>query len=156
MAKLAYKRGDATAPEEDGPKVIVHICNDIGRWGKGFVMALSRRWSAPASEYRRWHHSKNGFKLGNIQIVKVEDDLWVANMIAQKGVGRRNGNVPIRYTALEEALRKVAAFAQAHKAHVVMPKIGCGLAGGKWGKVCEIVQDELVAKGLDVTVYSLK
>ncbi|MEV6001124.1 Appr-1-p processing protein, partial [Streptomyces griseomycini] len=27
-----------------GVKVIAHVCNDIGGWGKGFVLAVSRRW----------------------------------------------------------------------------------------------------------------
>jgi O-acetyl-ADP-ribose deacetylase (regulator of RNase III) len=155
MAKISHKRGDATAPEGVGPKVIVHICNDIGAWGKGFVMALSRRWPAPEAEYRKWHRGVKGFKLGNVRLVKVDDDLWVANMIAQKGIRRKKGNVPLRYSALEKSLGKVAEFAEAHQAQVVMPKIGCGLAGGKWERVREIVQTELVDKGIDVTVYSL-
>jgi hypothetical protein len=28
-------------------KLICHICNDLGGWGKGFVLALSRRWEGP-------------------------------------------------------------------------------------------------------------
>jgi hypothetical protein len=29
--------GDATTPIGDGLKIIVHVCNDIGGWGRGFV-----------------------------------------------------------------------------------------------------------------------
>jgi hypothetical protein len=46
MAGLRYIVGDATAPE-DRPAVIAHVCNDVEAWGKGFVLALSRRWKAP-------------------------------------------------------------------------------------------------------------
>ena len=45
---IAYTTGDATAPEGDGPKIIVHVCNDVGGWGRGFVMAISKRWPEPA------------------------------------------------------------------------------------------------------------
>ena len=42
MAKVNYIVGDATNPKKEGNKIIVHICNDIGGWGKGFVMAISK------------------------------------------------------------------------------------------------------------------
>ena len=34
-----------------------------------------------------------------------------------------------------------------------MPRIGCGLAGGRWGQVEPIILDELVSLGIEVTVY---
>jgi len=40
---INYRHGDATAPKADGPVVIVHVCNDVGKWGKGFVLAVSKR-----------------------------------------------------------------------------------------------------------------
>lgn len=39
--------GDATEPVAEGNKIICHICNDIGKWGAGFVLALSKRWYQP-------------------------------------------------------------------------------------------------------------
>lgn len=47
MADITYITGDATRPQDQGAKIIVHICNDIGGWGKGFVVAISRRWPEP-------------------------------------------------------------------------------------------------------------
>ncbi|MEO1228615.1 MAG: hypothetical protein AAFZ18_06900 [Myxococcota bacterium] len=52
--RLALRKIGATAPVGEGPKVIVHICNDTGGWGRGFVVGLSKRWSAPEAVYRRW------------------------------------------------------------------------------------------------------
>lgn len=43
MTTIAYKRGDATQPVGEGSKVLVHVCNDIGGWGRGFVLAVSAR-----------------------------------------------------------------------------------------------------------------
>ncbi len=50
--EIVYTTGDATAPKGDGPKIIPHVCNDIGGWGSGFVLALSARWAAPEAAYR--------------------------------------------------------------------------------------------------------
>ena len=44
--KIEYLKGDATSPVKEGNKIILHICNDIGGWGKGFVMAISKKWKA--------------------------------------------------------------------------------------------------------------
>lgn len=75
VTTIKYLVGDATFPLGTGNKIIAHICNDIGGWGLGFVLALSKRWKQPEKEYRQWHLSKatSNFKLGEIQLVKVED-----------------------------------------------------------------------------------
>jgi len=54
-AVIAYVVGDATRPEGQGPRVIVHVCNDIGGWGRGFVLALSRAYPEAERRYRAWH-----------------------------------------------------------------------------------------------------
>lgn len=60
---ITYTTGDATCPATSGNKIIVHICNDIGAWGKGFVLALSKRWVAPEKQYKEWYQSKQNFAL---------------------------------------------------------------------------------------------
>ena len=47
MKEINYIKGDATNPQISGNKIIVHICNDIGGWGKGFVLAISNKWKEP-------------------------------------------------------------------------------------------------------------
>ena len=42
--ELFYRTGDATLPQGRGPGVIAHICNDLGQWGKGFVLPLGKRY----------------------------------------------------------------------------------------------------------------
>jgi hypothetical protein len=48
---LRIVRGDATSPQAKGPKLIAHIGNDLGGWGKGFVLAVSRRWPEPEQDH---------------------------------------------------------------------------------------------------------
>ncbi|MFI1827455.1 macro domain-containing protein [Streptomyces sp. NPDC020412] len=155
MQPLNFIAGDATAPQAKGPKVIAHICNDLGGWGKGFVLAISRRWPEPEREYRRWHRERagNDFALGAVQMIRVQPDIWVANMVAQRGMKRGSGGPPIRYDAVESCLEAVAEHALASGASVHMPRIGCGLAGGTWERIEPIVSKTLGARSVATTVY---
>src|SRR6516165_2739395 len=109
MADIEYIKGDATCPQGKGTKIIAHICNDLGGWGKGFVLAISRRWTEPVTAYRKWHNerSEHDFALGNVQFVHVEDYIWVANMIGQRGMKHGSSGPPIRYEAVGKCLDKV-------------------------------------------------
>lgn len=155
-ATIRYVRGDATAPQGKGVKVIAHVCNDLGGWGKGFVLALSRRWPEPEAAFRHWHRerAKNDFGLGAVQMVQVEPYVRVANMVGQRGIrtGRSTGP-PVRYGAIDSALAALAGHALALGASVHMPRIGCGLAGGRWELVEPLVTARLVDQGVPVTVY---
>lgn len=155
MSEITYVRGDATAPFGKGVKLIAHVCNDLGGWGKGFVLAVSRRWPEPEAAYRRWHRerAKNDFGLGAVQLVQVARYTWVANMIGQHGMRTGSQGVPVRYEAIDTALATLADKAVELDASVHMPRIGCGLAGGKWSRVEPLISERLVARGIAVTVY---
>ncbi|MEU9859610.1 macro domain-containing protein [Streptomyces sp. NPDC047971] len=159
MSGITYVRGDATAPGGKGVKIIAHVCNDLGGWGKGFVLALSRRWPEPEAAYRRWHRerARNDFGLGAAQFVPVGPYVWVANLVGQRGIrtGRSTG-VPVRYEAIDAALGLLADKAEELGASVHMPRIGCGLAGGKWARVEPLVAERLTARGIPVTVYDFE
>ncbi|KEG38723.1 macro domain-containing protein [Streptomyces althioticus] len=155
MSEIRYVRGDATVPSVKGVKIIAHVCNDIGGWGKGFVLALSRRWPEPEAAYRAWHRDRaaNDFGLGAVQLVHAERYVWVANMIGQRGVRTGSKGVPVRYEAVDTALDRLAGHALELGASVHMPRIGCGLAGGTWSRVEPLVENRLVGRGIPVTVY---
>jgi O-acetyl-ADP-ribose deacetylase (regulator of RNase III) len=150
-----YLRGDATAPQAKGRKVIAHVCNDRGGWGKGFVLAISRRWPEPEIAYRAWHRerARNDFGLGALQVVQVEPLVWVANMIGQHGMGTGSHGPPVRYAAIQAALASLREQVRALDASVHMPRIGCGLAGGRWELIEPLITAELTDHGVDVTVY---
>lgn len=166
MAEITYIEGDATTPRGNDNKVIAHICNDSGKWGKGFVVALSRRWREPEEKYRAWYkdrgHLSSGWKLGAVRFVEIggqatlfEGKLWVANMIAQHGIKSWDNQIPIRYGALSLALQAVAEFAKKNDASVHTPRLGAGLAGGDWKIIERLITEALVEQGIAVTVYTL-
>jgi O-acetyl-ADP-ribose deacetylase (regulator of RNase III) len=148
---IKYVQGDATRPIGDGCKVLVHICNDICKWGRGFVLAVSNKW--PSVRYHYLANS-NGMALGTVQFVQVEPDLHVANLIGQHDIKPGpEGEPPIRHWAVREGLQKVKEFALEHNASVHMPRIGCGLAGSTWDQMEELIRREL--DEISVTVYDL-
>jgi O-acetyl-ADP-ribose deacetylase (regulator of RNase III) len=154
MTEINYLKGDATSPQAKGPKIICHICNDRGRWGKGFVLALSARWPGPEQAYREWFRSGEGFGLGAVQFVQVGPNTWVANMVGQHGL-RGGRTPPIRYGAVEQCLGMVAEKAKELGASVHMPRIGCGLAGGQWDLIEPLILKTLCEAGVPVTIYDL-
>lgn len=157
MKDIKYIRGDATNPIGSGNKIIIHCCNDCvpGKWGAGFVLSLSKRWKEPERQYQRWSTGtyNKPYKLGQVQFVNVEDDIVVANMIGQHGVGFNNGNPPIRYDAIDDCLKRVAILAMEHNASIHSPRFGSGLARGKWSEIEKLIVENLCAKNIDVTVY---
>ncbi len=156
MMEIEYVKGDATAPAGDGQKIIVHVCNDLGKWGKGFVLAISRHWKAPEKAYRAaYTDASQALALGDVQFVQVDDSITVANMIGQHGIKRQNSKAapPIRYSAIRQGLQTIADYALEHQASIHMPRIGCGLAGGKWEEIETLIGETLLAAGVSVVVY---
>ncbi len=162
MKSISYIEGDATAPIGSGNKVIIHICNNLGLWGAGFVLALSKKWKAPEQIYRKcFEHNSllhtEPIKLGDIQLINVTPDILVVNMIAQYGVRSYKGNPPLRYWALDKCLNTLASrlsnMSKIPSIHC--PRIGCGLAGGSWTHVEQLLLKNLSARNFSIFVYDL-
>jgi O-acetyl-ADP-ribose deacetylase (regulator of RNase III) len=152
---INYVTGDATCPVGEGNKIIVHICNDAGHWGAGFTASLDQRWFKPQVAFTHFKMLcvDEFLELGTVQVVKVEDDIWVVNLIGQHRTGNSGAIPPIRYQAVLKGLRRVARIASSRDASVHMPRIGCGLAGGTWNQIEPLIQQALINEGITVTVY---
>lgn len=59
----------------------------------------------------------------------------------------------VRYEAIGTALGAVADRALELGASVQMPRIGCGPAGGKWSRIEPLLEQRLLSRGVEVTVY---
>ena len=153
--RLKYKTGDATVPESAGHRIIVHVCNDVGAFGAGFAKAVAKRWPAVKNKYNLWHRSQNKFIQGEIQEVRVQSDTIVVNMLAQEGLISKENPTPINYDSLKQCLSKAALLAVDNGSSIHMPRIGCGLAGGSWNKIEKIIIDQIIERGVNVTVYDL-
>lgn len=146
--RIHYVLGDATHPIKR-PAVIIHSCNDRGAWGSGFVVALSRRWPGPEASYRAG--SKD---LGTITHAKVEDDIWVFNMVVQAGLGE---DARVNALALEDCLARIGdtidAWPYGDKPTIHCPRIGADRGNTDWRYT-----EEALVLGLqrhDIFVYDL-
>lgn len=145
---LHYVIGDATQPIKR-PAVIIHSCNDQGAWGSGFVTALSRRWQGPEAAYR-----SGSKELGTITHAKVEDDLWVFNLVVQKNIGP---TARVLAMPFEDCLSRICATLDAwpygDKPTIHCPRIGADRGNTDWSYT-----EEALVLGLqrhDIFVYDL-
>ena len=94
--------------------------------------------------------------MGAVQFVQVTEDIQIANMLAQNGLFHWKGNPkPIDYSAVESALRLLTWRAARQKATIHMPRIGCGLARGKWEEVEPLIKKAIVQEDVSIYVYDL-
>lgn len=171
--EIKYVKGDATWPApDDKTKVILHCCNDLGGWGSGFVVALSNRYLNVDVAYRNWFHQTGAVSpfdilyesskvpgLGEIQVLELSPKLLLCNMIGQHGVGHLGVTPPIRYEAFEQgfqALNDFFSLMDITDASIHCPRLGCGLAGGDWAKVSDLLMEHFVSNSFPVTVYDLE
>lgn len=160
---IHYVFGDAAYPDvSQGGVFLAHVCNDVGKWGAGFTRAVEHRWPGSGARWKRVVEGWGDRQLGQIHFDPTNADrdaVVLANMVAQHDVG--TAQIRLDYPALRKCLRMLAVVASADfdrgggMVPVHMPRIGCGLAGGRWELVEPIIQETLVRAGVEVVVYDL-
>lgn len=149
---------------------VPHICNDVKAWGAGFVIPLGRHYPEAKKAYHETVSVNSLMKLGhtgyatcthaeyrkrnNIQAVEGDKgSVIIANMIAQKGTGFKDGVPPIRYDALKACMEDVKAtvLQSPVKSRICCPAFGSGLAGGDWNIIEKMIEE--IWKDIPVYVY---
>ena len=164
--KINYVVGDVCQPQGDGKKLIVHCCNNIGAFGAGVALAIAKNFPMAKVSYKHWFMVSQSLgeklPLGEVQFIQINDNITIANLIGQDGVGFQGNRPPIRYDAINDGMIKIFEYAQKNNFEIHMPFLGCGLAGGSWGNIEGILQEtweyfhqnKSMGK-LDVFVYKL-
>lgn len=130
--------------------IIVQGCNAQGAMGAGVALAIRTRWPQVFDSYRAAFIAQgNKLFLGQVSLVPVAPDLFVANAIAQENYGAHQ--VQVSYNAVHTCFRQVAAMAHKLGLPLHFPLIGCGLAGGEWAEVAK--QIEAAAPAADKTLW---
>jgi O-acetyl-ADP-ribose deacetylase (regulator of RNase III) len=119
--------------------LIAHQCNCKGVMGAGLAKGIKNKYPYVYKHYREAHLANNLY-LGQTQILKVNDNLYVANLMAQDGYGTDKQYTD--YSALSQCLTYVHQFAEENKGiNIYLPYgIGCGLAGGNWSLVNKLIE----------------
>jgi len=154
---LRYVRGDASEPRTEGPGIIAHIVSDRARsWGgHGFVRDLISRYPDAREDYAAWASTPGNLKRGAVHLAEVDNDLWIASLVAQAGHGEPAPRPRVRLGALCQALAALAEFARERDASIHMPPIGTGQGGGRWPEIRDLILAELADQHVPTTVYVL-
>jgi O-acetyl-ADP-ribose deacetylase (regulator of RNase III) len=155
-AGVTVVKGDATDTRGEGRRILAHVVNDrAALWGAGFGLAVRKKWPHVQSAFREWAtRNPDMFRLGNVFMSAVDQDVTAFQMICQHGYGP-SPKPRIRYSALQSCLEQLAQHAIEERATIHMPRIGAGQAGGLWELIRQLVDELLCARGLRVTVYDL-
>lgn len=120
--------------------IIVQQVNCKGVMGAGLALQIRNKYPVV---YEKYKITCNKFKpeelLGKVQLIKVAPNLYVANFFAQLDYGRDKCQTD--YDAFESCLDKLREkLYDAPNIPVYFPhKIGCGLAGGNWEEIEELI-----------------
>lgn len=157
MSRITYLVGSALEPVGPGQKIIAHCVSDNGRsFGKGFALSLARKWPDSRTAYKTAYRD-GSLRLGENVVtggVLGPDRPEIISMVAQRGLGPTSLRLPELFGCLFD----LAAWAIQLNASVHMPRIGCGLAGGKWEDVEPLIIETFhlpLASLAKVYVYDL-
>ncbi|MDT2023303.1 ImmA/IrrE family metallo-endopeptidase [Methylocella sp. CPCC 101449] len=152
---IKFVQGNALLARGDGPKIICQLVNDrASKWGGGLASQTARKYPFAESSFSEWMIASRKEALGQMHLVDIDDTTAIASLVAQAGFGS-SVTPRIRYNALESALLRLSEAASARGASVHMPRIGMGSARGDWGTIESLLQDTLVRRGVNITVYEM-
>lgn len=140
---MIYKTGDLFNDIESlikGQKVLLipHVCNNVHKWGAGFVVPLGKRFPEAVAAF----FQKKDDKLGVVQFVQDENlPIIICNMFAQRGIAEKQvgicRSIPLQYLELQTCMFRVKKYVEelvenGKSVQIACPKFGSGLAGGDW------------------------
>lgn len=159
-------KGDLIALAKEGKfDVIAHGANCKSTMGAGIAPQMAKAFGCDKFEMEKW-----GDDISKLGCIDYEDiylntktglihmgypspipdfiiKFTVVNAYTQYHYSHKFGP-PVDYEAITLCMRKMNHEFKGK--HIGLPKISCGLAGGDWSKVSEIIKKEL--KNCDVTI----
>lgn len=136
------------------------ICQQVncqGVMGAGIAKAIRDRWSKVYIEYI--NACKNELnKLGNINCVSISEEgknpFYIINMFAQERYGR-DGKCYTNYDSFRACCKKIKCLPFSNLTIGFPDHIGCGLAGGDWTVIKEILEEEFGGEDWQVEIWKL-
>jgi len=151
--KIMLEFGDATKPRGKGRKIIAQVVNTSAALGRSFGYSLAKNYPIVKEALKKWHANKSEFVLGKTNLVKINEELFVFQMLAQKGLFPKQNEIPLKYNELRKCLIELRDTAIELNSSIHMPAIGSGNAGGDWNIIIGMIHDELVSHDLKVNIY---
>ena len=131
--------------------IIVHQTNCLGVMGSGLAKQVKKKFP---DVFKGYYHYCKTHKAEDIlgTALICEDKKYIANVFGQCNYGTDKQYT--EYDALRKGLKEVRDFAKERNLSVAIPyKIGCGLAGGDWNTVFEMITD--IFADVEVNIYRI-
>lgn len=152
---ITYKNGNAVSALIDGDiDTLLHCVNCRGAFASGIAGEIRKRIPSAYHEYMEFYQDNKLDMLGKFCWLGSK----VVHLAAQNFYGR-DGKRYVNYGALSKCLNTFAREVKPYNGNVVK-RIGipygmcCGLAGGDWEIVLELV--EFFLQDFNVVVYKLE
>lgn len=131
-------------------KIICHQVNTYGVMGAGIAAEIKGRFQEVYREYMGFCAAYPDQYLFGRVLFSVAQNRFIANCFSQKGMDTH-------YEAFDHCMQGVKEFAEEHdNAKIAIPyKMGCGIAGGDWGTVEQIIHDVFEGSDLEVEIWKL-
>lgn len=139
---------------ESNANLLLHQVNCMGKMGKGLALQIKQQYPIVYEKYQiACSALEPNELLGKIQVCKINESQSIVNVFSQMGFGY--GKRYTDYQAMREAFTKIADLAREEGYTIGLPyNYGCGLGGGNWKKVYDIIEE--VYYDVDVTIYKLE
>jgi hypothetical protein len=102
--------------------------------GAGLALWIRNEYPVVYNEYRIHVHS--GKVLGTVQIVRINNDLHIANVFGQEAIKKHFRQVCTDYDAVDSAFKQLKEYVVNNNLDIkkvfIPYKMGCGLGGGNW------------------------
>lgn len=137
---------------DSNARVIAHQTNCQGVMGAGVALAIRERYPEIMPAYQEACSAKN--MLGKCQFIRTNDGHFIANLFGQDGIGcGRQTDYKCLRSALSLLVEKMKTQGLTS---VSMPyNLGCGLAGGDWEVVREMLREVFEDTNIRLELWKL-
>jgi O-acetyl-ADP-ribose deacetylase (regulator of RNase III) len=119
--------------------IICHQVNCQGVFNTGLAKQIRKKYVKVFREYMS-HSLGAGWQLGECQLIQVSDSLFISNLAGQDDYGN-DGYCYTNYSYLKHAIEQVKALNDSNEQIYFPYGMGCGLAGGDWNIVSQIINE---------------
>lgn len=154
--KLTYKKGCLIAALKNREvESIAHQANCFCTMKSGIAPQIADAWPQ-VRKVDNLTGKGDKDKLGYFTFANVPEGK-VFNVYGQYHWNRRNAGYGTSYSHLGLGIARVCDFMVDHKIQTLgVPRIGCGLAGGDWRRVEQLIKDAFKNTDIEITVYDLE
>ena len=143
---MKYVKSDITTVDRG---IIMHGVNCLHVMGAGAALAIRKKWPVVYERYMEMPKGKT--MLGHTHLIRVDEDLYVANCYTQLNFGREN----IKYAdidAVKKCVESCFNFANLMSLPLNTTKIASYRGGLSWDNEVKPVFEDLINKFPDVKI----